>query len=218
MNQPPPPIIFCGPTSFARSVGRSVRSFVRSFVRSLARWLGSCALVSIHRMGLMGTLCVGSAEKRAGSIRGTGGPRVLSYLWWGVLLDDRRDPLGPRGGGTREGLHRSIPLLASLSPPLHGPPTLSRSLRWTCDVYTALHTGADGIDNDPRGSRHLFPPLNRTLSRQIVFDFVRYYFVDELNFCETLRVSLISVQFIAISSHDFLLEILILKLSWCKRV
>lgn len=150
LNQPPPPIIFCGPTSFARSVGRSVRSF--------ARWLGSCALVSIHRMGLMGTLCVGSAEKRAGSIRGTGGPRVLSYLWWGVLLDDRRDPLGPRGGGTREGLHRSIPLLTSLSPPLHGPPTLSKS-RWTCDVYTALHTGADGIDNDPKRFPTPFPSL-----------------------------------------------------------
>lgn len=143
---------------FVRSIGRPLRSF--------ARWLGSCALVSIHRMGLMGTLCVGSAEKRAGSIRGTGGPRVLSYLWWGVLLDDRRDPLGPRGGGTREGLHRSIPLLASLSPPLHGPPTLSKS-RWTCDVYTALHTGADGIDNDPRGSQHLFLPLNQTLSVEV---------------------------------------------------
>ncbi|KAG7200390.1 hypothetical protein KM043_017846 [Ampulex compressa] len=52
-------------------------------------------------MGLMGTLCVGSAEKRAGSIRGTGGPRVLSHLWWGVLPDDRgiRSSLGEGAQG-----------------------------------------------------------------------------------------------------------------------
>lgn len=133
LNQPPPLIIFYGPTSFARSVGRSfVRSFVCSlFVRSLAR--GSCALVSILRMGLMGTLCVGSAEKRAGSIRGTGGPRVLSYLWWGVLLDDRRDSRAHGEGAQGRGFTTLPSLPSSLSPPLLGPPILSKS-RWTRDA------------------------------------------------------------------------------------
>lgn len=112
----------------ARSVGRSI---VRSFVRPLDR--GSCALVSIPRMGLMGSLCVGSAEKRAGSIRGTGGSWVLSYLWWGVLLVDRRDPLGRREGDPREGLRCStlssifsFSSFARTSYPLGEPPDLWR--------------------------------------------------------------------------------------------
>lgn len=124
-------ILESAPTSdyFLRS--HSVRPIgwpaVRSFVRSFPSQLGSCALVSIPRMGLMGTLCVGSAEKRAGSIRGTGGPRVLSCFWWGVVLDDRRDTLGPGGGGTREGPRRAT--LSSLPSPSTGPPTLSDLVR-----------------------------------------------------------------------------------------
>lgn len=116
-----------------RSLDRTAaRSVDRSIVRSSAGW-GSCALVSIPRMGLMGTLCVGSAEKRAGSIRGTGGSRVLSYLWWGVLLVDRRDPLGRREGDPREGLRcstlssiLSFSSFARTSYPLGEPPDLWR--------------------------------------------------------------------------------------------
>lgn len=128
---------------FVRSIGRPLRSFVRS----LARCLGSCALVSIHRMGLMGTLCVGSAEKRAGSIRGTGGPRVLSYTFGGGSCWTIGGIRSVHGEGVQgrgfTALSLSSPLFLLLCS------DLLPSRRAELDVYTALHTGVDGIDNVP---------------------------------------------------------------------
>lgn len=64
---------------------------------------------------------------------------------------------GPRGGGPREGLHYStlssvlsFSSFARTSYPLEEPLDPRRV------TYTALHTGADGVDNDPSPSRHLF--------------------------------------------------------------
>ena len=109
-------------------------------------------------MGLMGTLCVGSAEKRAGvhpRHRWAAGPLVP--LVGGHAGRPGRSSRAA-GRGHKGGASPRYPLPSSPPPPSPGPPTLS-------DLVDLRDAGfpaeADGIDNDPAllrtSSLALFP-------------------------------------------------------------
>lgn len=129
LNQPPPSIIFYGPTSFARSDGLS-------FVRSLARLVRSRKYTSNGPYGhtvrrISGEACRVHPRHRwaAGPLASlVGGPAGLSE---GFTV--------PLGKGHKGGASLLYPLFASLSPPLLGPPTLAIAAGPTVYTHSFAH-------------------------------------------------------------------------------
>lgn len=117
---------------FVRSIGRPLdRSAARSFVRSFVRWMRLVRSRKYTSNGPYGHTVrrfSGEACRVHPRHRWVAGPLVL---WWGVLLVDRRDPLGRREGDPREGLRCStlssifsFSSFARTSYPLEEPPDL----------------------------------------------------------------------------------------------
>ena len=88
LNRPPLLYVYFPWSHFDCRIGSPLaRSLARSLVCCAAR---SCALVSISRMGLIGILCVRSAEKHAQSSRVVQvGCGSCQTTWWGFCWRDR---------------------------------------------------------------------------------------------------------------------------------